>query len=356
MNPTRREVLRSAVLLTASGTIAGCSSGGGDNSTTGDAGAGGDSTTTENGTDATSTVSRTSTSSAASGPAVAVREHPEYGEILVDGDGMTLYLFTRDSRGESVCSGDCADAWPPLTGGNPSAGDGVTASLDTIERDDGSMQVTADGMPLYYYAPDGEPGDATGQGVGDVWFVLRPDGSTVGPDRSTAEPTDTPTSSPTPTGPSVRVSTHPDLGEILTDGDGRTLYLFTRDTAGETPTCTDSCAENWPPLTGGAPQAGDAVTAPLGRIEHPDGSMQVTADGMPLYYFAGDGGPGDASGQGVGDVWYVLRPDGSMVQASATTATPTPSPTPTDVETTATPSPTPTTTDDADGGGDGGYY
>lgn len=363
MNPTRRSVLRRAALLTATGTLAGCSSDGGGTPAGADAD---DATTTT--ADDTTTAMGTATPTSATGPTVAVGEHPEYGEILVDGNGMTLYLFTKDSRGESVCTGDCAEAWPPLTGGDPSAGEGVTATLGTIERSDGARQVTANGMPLYYYAPDSDPGDATGQGVGGVWFVLRPDGTAVRPDGSTA--TTNTSATPQPEGPTVRVGTHPDLGEILTDGDGSTLYLFTRDTAGETPTCTDSCAENWPPLTGGPPQGGDGVRAPIGRVERPDGSMQVTAGGMPLYYFAGDTEPGDATGQGVGDVWFVLRPDGSAVRDAATTtttetesptvtSTETATPTPTDTET-ATPTPietaTPTSTPPATTTEDGGLY
>lgn len=108
---------------------------------------------------------------------VAVASVDPFGDILVDGDGMTLYLFTQDSGGESSCYDQCADNWPPLTvEGSPTAGDGVTAELGTTERDDGSMQVTAAGNPLYYFAGDSEPGDTNGQGLNDAWYVLGPDG------------------------------------------------------------------------------------------------------------------------------------------------------------------------------------
>lgn len=105
----------------------------------------------------------------------------ELGEILVDDDGMTLYLFTNDPEGESVCVDDCAVAWPPLTvDGDPVAGDGVDGSMiGTIERDDGGTQVTYAGAPLYTWAQDEEPGDVTGQGVQDVWFVVAPDGTPI---------------------------------------------------------------------------------------------------------------------------------------------------------------------------------
>jgi predicted lipoprotein with Yx(FWY)xxD motif len=102
----------------------------------------------------------------------------DLGEVLVDADGMTLYLFTQDSGGTSACTEGCAEAWPPLLAdGAPSGGDGIDASLlGTIERADGGMQVTYDGHPLYHYAADQEAGSTLGQGVGDVWFAVTPTG------------------------------------------------------------------------------------------------------------------------------------------------------------------------------------
>ena len=104
----------------------------------------------------------------------------DLGEVLVDGDGMTLYLFDPDEQGESTCYDDCADAWPPLIDEDPVAGDGVDeALLGTTERDDGSLQVTYDGWPVYLWASDQEPGDATGQGVQDDWWVIDADGTPI---------------------------------------------------------------------------------------------------------------------------------------------------------------------------------
>ena len=102
----------------------------------------------------------------------------DLGEVLVDGSDMTLYVFTNDPPGESVCEDDCAAAWPPLTvDGEPTIGDGLDPALvGTIERSDGSTQVTYGDAPLYTWASDSEPGDVTGQGVNDVWFVMGPDG------------------------------------------------------------------------------------------------------------------------------------------------------------------------------------
>ena len=102
------------------------------------------------------------------------------GTSLVGTDGMTLYIFTNDTDGTSTCYEDCAAAWPPFEvddGATLDAGDGVTGDLATTERDDGTTQVTYNGMPLYFSASDSEAGDATGEGVGDVWFIAAPDGA-----------------------------------------------------------------------------------------------------------------------------------------------------------------------------------
>lgn len=112
------------------------------------------------------------------------------GTSLVGPDGMTLYVFTQDSEGTSTCTDDCAETWPPFevdAGADLEAGDGVTGELGTIERDDGSTQVTYDGMPLYFYAEDAEPGDASGDGFGDVWFIASPEGTAGGPDDESDE-------------------------------------------------------------------------------------------------------------------------------------------------------------------------
>jgi len=197
MRPTRRAVLAATVSSIA---LAGCS-GDGDGSP-GDDGGDGDGSGSDGGTTptaspasapATTADSETSPTTTASGATVQVRSHPDLGEILVDSAGQTLYMFDSDTQAEgaSTCSGGCADAWPPLTvDGEPAVGDGVAAELSTFEREDGSTQVAADGWPLYYYASDAEPGDATGQGANDVWWVLRPDGMPVR-HSSTATPTDT---------------------------------------------------------------------------------------------------------------------------------------------------------------------
>lgn len=113
------------------------------------------------------------------------------GTVLVDASGLTLYRYTPDGTGKSVCTGACASVWPPLTvsaGTTPVAGGPgvVTADLGTIVRSDGTRQVTYKGMPLYTYAGDSKPGEATGQGLDGNWYVVHPTGSA-----STSAPTST---------------------------------------------------------------------------------------------------------------------------------------------------------------------
>lgn len=106
-----------------------------------------------------------------------------FGDHLTGAGGKALYVLTNDSASTSTCTGNCAGNWPPLTlsaGQTTAAGTGVTAQLATMARDDGSTQVTANGMPLYYYGGDSAAGDVNGQGVGGVWFLAAPDGSALG--------------------------------------------------------------------------------------------------------------------------------------------------------------------------------
>jgi predicted lipoprotein with Yx(FWY)xxD motif len=107
------------------------------------------------------------------------------------------------------------------------------------------------------------------------------------------------------------------LGQILTDGQGRAVYLFEADKTA-TSTCTGGCAEKWPPLlTTGAPVAGPGISAALlATSPRSDGTMQVTYNGHPLYYFVKDTGPGTTAGQGIngfGANWYVLNPAGTKI-------------------------------------------
>ncbi len=113
----------------------------------------------------------TSTSTSASEP------------FLVDQLGRALYLYTSDTQnsGTSTCTADCLTQWQPVVvTGTPQVGNGVNAGLlGTITRDDGTLQATYNGWPLYTYAGDTAPGTTSGQGMGGAWFLVSGDGNSI---------------------------------------------------------------------------------------------------------------------------------------------------------------------------------
>ena len=116
----------------------------------------------------------------------------------------------------------------------------------------------------------------------------------------------------------IDVADNPDLGKILTDADGNTVYLFEKDENGVS-NCSGGCAAEWPPVTtSGSPKAGSgADDSLLGTVKRDDGSEQVTYDNHPLYTYSGDSNPGDTNGNGLelyGAEWYALTPDGSNAE------------------------------------------
>jgi predicted lipoprotein with Yx(FWY)xxD motif len=117
-------------------------------------------------------------------PATVGVTRTSLGNILVDAQGRTLYLFQSDSGSTSTCTGSCATFWPPLIApGAPTSGSGANVSLiGTTKRQDGKSQVTYNGHPVYLYSGDHNPGDTNGQGVvafGAGWFALSPSGAQV---------------------------------------------------------------------------------------------------------------------------------------------------------------------------------
>ena len=220
------------------------------------------------------------------------------GKFLADGEGRTLYLFTKDTKDTSNCYDKCAQSWPPLLpAGDPTLKDGVIASqIGKTQRTDGTTQLTYNGRPLYYYTPDKNPGDTNGQAVGKVWWVVSAEGNPIKP-------------------AGLQVIQNDKLGKILADDAGRTVYIFTKDTK-DTSVCYDKCEQSWPPLLSlGTPDVKEGINASLlGSTQRKDGTTQVTYNSMPLYYYTPDQAPGDVKGQGVGNVWYVSAPDGTPVK------------------------------------------
>jgi predicted lipoprotein with Yx(FWY)xxD motif len=112
------------------------------------------------------------------------------GTHLVDGEGHAVYLSVLDGEDESTCTGDCAQLWHPVVvDGEPEAGEGVDEDLlGTFEREDGDTQVTYDGMPLYRFVADHEPGDTNGHELADRWYLVDVDGGALGGAEITGPP------------------------------------------------------------------------------------------------------------------------------------------------------------------------
>jgi predicted lipoprotein with Yx(FWY)xxD motif/uncharacterized cupredoxin-like copper-binding protein len=132
---------------------------------------------------------------------IMTMDDPEYGTFFTDPEGMALYIFLPDvpNSGESTCYDQCEENWPVFSAEEPlTLPEGVPGELDTITRTDDTTQVTYNGWPLYYWINDKEPGDVTGQGVGDVWFLAVPtEGDAIpGADVPEASPEASPMASP----------------------------------------------------------------------------------------------------------------------------------------------------------------
>jgi predicted lipoprotein with Yx(FWY)xxD motif len=219
---------------------------------------------------------------------VGLGGNDDLGTFLVGGEsGMTLYTFTRDEPGVSNCVDQCATNWPPLTvdeGVQPTLAEGISGRLGVIARADGTRQVTYNGWPLYFWVNDAAAGDATGQGVNDVWFVAAM--------------------------PTVGLGGNDSLGTFLVGANGMTLYTFARDEGGAS-ACYDQCATNWPPLTVAdvdALSVQPGIPGEFGVAERTDGTQQVTFNGWPLYGWINDAAPGDSTGHLVNDVWFAAAP------------------------------------------------
>jgi len=122
--------------------------------------------------------------SAASTATVIATASASGSKFLVSGTGHAVYLWAKDGKNSSACTGACASAWPPVpaTGKVTAAGGAVSKDLGTITRSDGTKQVTYDGHPLYYFAGDSGPGQANGQGsdnFGAKWWLVAPTGADV---------------------------------------------------------------------------------------------------------------------------------------------------------------------------------
>lgn len=236
------------------------------------------------------------------------------GKVVTDGQGRTLYRFDDDTAKPpaSTCAGACAKAWPPVwANGAATQVKGVEAALvGKVRRPDGKWQVTLGGWPLYRYVKDQSPGDVRGQGVGKKWYAAAPTGKKALAAAKTANKWKGWTV--------VKAKNDPKFGMILTDGNGRTLYRYDKDTSKPpNSTCFGACKKAWPPavFNGWKHLKLEGVSRKVVNFieRKDDGKCQLTINGWPMYFYEKDKQPGDTKGQGVGGVWWLTRPSGAKI-------------------------------------------
>jgi len=205
--------------------------------------------------------------------------------------------------------------------GNGGGGDGAT----DVPVDGGAPGVTEElptegPLPEIGVTPEA-PADAIEEPTTEAPADATAEPTTEAPADATAEPTTAASVSGGEGGITLKVEENDQLGPILTDGEGMTLYMFDADQPGES-ACYDACAEAWPPVViESDPEVeGEQVnTTLLGVIQRTDGQAQLTYNGHPLYYYGTDEAPGDVQGhqvEGAGGLWSAVSPEGEPVSAA----------------------------------------
>jgi predicted lipoprotein with Yx(FWY)xxD motif len=196
---------------------------------------------------------------------------------------MTLYYFAKDVNGKSNAAGAVLQTWPVFNTATFNVPSSLAASdFSTITRPDGLPQTAYKGWPLYFFANDKAPGDTNGDGVGGVWFLVKVPFYTV------------------------LLQNRTDFGNYLADPKGMTLYYNNKDSAG-TSTVSGATLANWPIFNAASFNVPSALNASdFGTITRSDGQKQSTYKGFPLYYYVNDKTSGDALGNGLGGVWFVI--------------------------------------------------
>ena len=251
---------------------------------------------------------------------VQLATDPVLGTILTDNKGYTLYYFSNDvDGGINKCTGGCLAVWPIFYDSLLSAstlGSGLNvADFGTITASTGVKQTTYKGWPLYYYAPKDasganvreQPGLKGGEKVGNIWFVVKTNYSVMLANKKVV----------------ASGTTDSTNKEFLTDSAGNTLYYFVKDSLNPTTlpsNCTGGCITSWPVFyTSNLTLPSLLNKTDFGEITRTDGAggttrKQSTFKGRPLYYYTPDGFVrGVAKGEGVGKVWYVMKPDISKI-------------------------------------------
>ncbi|MER5731544.1 SCO0930 family lipoprotein [Streptomyces sp. NPDC002138] len=261
---------------------------------------------------------------------LAVRAVQAVGNVVTDSAGATLYRFDKDTAQppKSACDGACATTWPAVPADDATASAGMSADLlGAVVRPDGTRQLTLAGWPVYRYAKDAQPGEAKGEGVGGTWHALAADGKKAIDQKATeAKPADGNSGEQKggeqkggdQQGAGVSVMNDAKLGNILVDGQSRTLYRFNKDSAWPMKFgCLGACLDTWKPAAAVDKSKVNGIAAALvGSVKRPDGTMQLTIDCWPVYTFTGDTAPGQTNGHNKQGLWFAVSDAGKKVPAA----------------------------------------
>jgi len=219
---------------------------------------------------------------------VELANNETFGNILTDSNGLSLYFFSKDVDGTSACSNGCIAAWPIFYDEDLTVGEGLEVSdFDVITREDGAMQNTYKGWPLYYYASDSAAGETKGDGAGSNWYVAKPDYSLM--------------------------YAQADIDDVstlyMTNATGRTIYLFGNDTNGVNNFTNSDFSNNasWPVITLTIDKIPSILNIDDFGTTDVHGTTQLTYKGWPLYYFGNDTERGDVNG--VSGTWPIVNVD-----------------------------------------------
>ncbi|BCL73295.1 hypothetical protein TUMSATVNIG1_52690 [Vibrio nigripulchritudo] len=209
------------------------------------------------------------------------------GDVYADNSGKSLYTFSKDPAGQSVCTGGCAEKWPPLLaqGSNQTLFYGQKG-FSTITRKDGTKQWALNDKPLYRWFKDSKSGDITGAGIKGVWPLARAD--------------------------DVSVKLYNDgKRRFLVDSNNLTLYTFDKDKNDQS-VCYGECQVKWPPayvdsklMERGADKL--KLSGDFGVTQRKDNTYQWTYKNQPLYRWFQDTKPGETNGDGVKQVWHLVK-------------------------------------------------
>jgi len=254
---------------------------------------------------------------------IKLTDNSTYGQILTDGNGVTLYFFASDASGQSTCVDGCLDKWPIFYVETPELATGLNASdFSSITHSNGEMQTTYKGWPLYYYAPSGDgtiesAGATAGEGVGSVWFVAKPDYTVMLVKEQLVGNDGTNYKSDYTAGDETTT--------YLVDAEGNTLYSWINDFSGKNKFTKSDFSNNssWPIYETEIGAIPSTLNSSDFAVIDVFGKKQLTYKGWPLYYFGQDANRGDNKGVSVPapGVWPVVNSSSTAATAAPTVNT-----------------------------------